>query len=66
MVLPVVEAEDAKTLAEVFTRIDTLEPTPRTVKSRDDFADRFAWPLIAGLLLLGLALGLEPRLRGVV
>ncbi len=59
-------ADDAKTLGEVFTRIDTLEPTPRTVKSRDDFADRFAWPLIAGLLLLGLALGLEPRLRGVV
>ena len=58
-------ADDAKTLTAVFAKIDALEPTPRTVRSRDDFADRFTWPLIAGLLLLSLALGLEPRLRGV-
>jgi Ca-activated chloride channel family protein len=58
-------ADDAKGLAEVFQRIDALEPTPRTVRNRDDFADRWFWPLAAGLLLAALALVLEPRLRGV-
>lgn len=58
-------ANDAQGLAEVFQRIDALEPTPRTVRSRDDFADRWFWPLAAGLLLAALALTLEPRLRGV-
>jgi Ca-activated chloride channel homolog len=58
-------AGDAAALKDVFTRIDTLEPTPRTVRTRDDFADRWLWPLLAGLLLAGFALTLEPRLRGV-
>jgi Ca-activated chloride channel homolog len=58
-------ANDATALKDVFARIDALEPTPRTVRSRDDFADRWLWPLAAGLLLAGLGLALEPRLRGV-
>lgn len=57
-------ATDAAGLADVFARIDALEPTPRTMRSRDDFADRWFWPLAAGLLLAALALVLEPRLRG--
>ncbi len=58
-------ATDATSLAEVFAKIDRLEPTPRTVRQRDDFADRHRWPLIIGLLLVALALTLEPRLRGI-
>lgn len=58
-------ATDLPALHEVFTRIDRLQPTPRTVRQRDDFADRYLIPLLAGLLLTGLALTLEPRLRGV-
>ncbi len=58
-------ADDAKGLAEVFAGISALQPTPHTVRSRDDFADRWFWPLAAGLLLAALALALEPRLRGV-
>lgn len=58
-------ATDAAGLKDVFARIDALEPTPRMTRSRDDFADRWLWPLAAGLLLAALALVLEPRLRGV-
>ena len=58
-------ADDAKGLGEVFAGISALQPTPHTVRSRDDFADRWFWPLAAGLLLAALALTLEPRLRGV-
>lgn len=58
-------ANDKKGLDEVFSRIDALEPTPRTVRERDDFADRWFWCLAAGLALSALALALEPRLRGV-
>ena len=58
-------ATDLAGLAEVFTRIDRLEPTPHTVRQRDDFADRFLWPLVLGLSLIALALGCEPRLRGL-
>jgi Ca-activated chloride channel family protein len=57
-------ANDQKALADVFSRIDALEPTPRSVTTRDDFSDRFHWPLTLGVLLLALALTLEVRLRG--
>jgi hypothetical protein len=57
-------ADDAKGLDEVFTRISTLQPTPRTLRQRDDFADRWLWPLALGLALAALALVFEPRLRG--
>lgn len=58
-------ANDRAALDETFKRIDELEPTPRSVRQRDDYADRFMIPLISGLLLLVLALAFEPRLRGV-
>jgi Ca-activated chloride channel family protein len=58
-------ADDAAALKQVFERIDALEPTPRTLRSRDDFADRFPWLLVAGLVLTGVALVAEPRLRGI-
>ncbi len=58
-------ATDLTALADVFARIDRLEPTPHTVRQRDDFADRFLWPLVLGLSLIAVALACEPRLRGV-
>ena len=58
-------ANDLAGLAEIFSQVDALEPTPRTIIEHDDFADRFAWPLALGLALAVLALALEPRLRGV-
>lgn len=58
-------ANDREGLDQVFTRIDELEPTPRTVRVREDYTDRFAWLLALGIALIGLALALEPRLRGV-
>jgi hypothetical protein len=58
-------ANDAAGLKEVFASISALEPTPHTVRQRDDFADRWLWPLAAGVALAALALALEPRLRGV-
>jgi len=59
-------ANDLAGLGEVFSRIDELEPTPRTVRMREDYADRNEWMLMLGTLLIALALALEPRLRGVV
>jgi Ca-activated chloride channel homolog len=58
-------ASDRAGLATMFKKIDELEPSPRTVRERDDFSDRFLWPLAAGMMMLALALTLEPRLRGV-
>jgi len=58
-------ADDAKGLGEVFASISALQPTPHTVRQRDDFSDRWFWPLAAGLLCAALALAMEPRLRGV-
>ena len=58
-------ANDRVGLNQVFARIDELEPTPRTVRKRVDYADQFAWLLALGTAFIGLALALEPRLRGV-
>lgn len=58
-------ANDRAGLDQVFGRIDELEPTPRTVRMREDYTDRNRWMLVLGTLLIALALGLEPRLRGV-
>ena len=59
-------ANDRVGLEQVFARINELEPTPHTVRKRVDYADQFAWLLALGSALIGLALALEPRLRGVV
>jgi len=58
-------ANDAKGLGEVFAGISALEPTPHTVRQRDDFADHWWLALAAGLALAAIALVCEPRLRGV-
>ena len=58
-------ATNAAGLTEVFAKIDRLQPTPRTVRQRDDFTDRFQWVLAVGAALLALLLLTEPRLRGV-
>lgn len=58
-------ANDRVGLDEVFARIDELEPTPRVIRMREDFADRNQWLLVLGTLLISLALVLGPRLRGV-
>jgi Ca-activated chloride channel family protein len=58
-------ANDQAALARVLGRIDQLEPTPHSVRVREDYSDRFALPLALGSVLIGLALLLEPRLRGV-
>ncbi len=59
------DANDSKGLAEVFAAISALEPTPHTVRQRDDYADHWWLPLAAGLVLAMLALVFESRLRGV-
>ena len=58
-------ANDRAGLDQVFSRIDELEPTPRTVRMREDYADRNQWLLVLGTLLIGFAFVLEPRLRGI-
>jgi hypothetical protein len=58
-------ANDKPALERVLKRIDELEPTPHVVRRRDDVTDRFALPLALGAALVGLALFLEPRLRGL-
>jgi Ca-activated chloride channel family protein len=58
-------ANDRAGLDQVFREIDRLEPTERTVPTVEDSTDLY-WPLLAaGLVAIGLALALEPRLRGV-
>lgn len=58
-------ANDREELLAIFARLDELEPSPHEVEVREDYADRFWWPLAAGLALGVLVLVLEPRLRGV-
>ncbi len=58
-------ATDRAGLTEVFNGISALQPTPHTMRQRDDFADRWLWPLLAGAILAALALLTEPRLRGI-
>jgi Ca-activated chloride channel family protein len=58
-------ATDAAGLAQVFAEIERLEPSTATVRTTDDFADHWRWPLAAGLVLVAVALACEPRLRGV-
>jgi len=58
-------ANDAAALEAVFRRIDGLEPTPQTVTTREDYADRF-FPLLAfAVACLALAILVEPWMRGV-
>lgn len=58
-------ASDQAGLTKILKQIDKLETTDQSVRTREDYTDRFAWPLAVATLLLALALTLEPRLRGV-
>jgi Ca-activated chloride channel homolog len=49
-------ATDARALAQVLERIDTLEKTRLTSPRREQIDELYGWPLGAGLALLGLAL----------
>ena len=59
------EANDREGLIEILNRINELEPSSHEVRQVDDFKDQYPWPLALGLLLLGFAWLMEPRLRGV-
>ena len=57
-------ATDASALREIYDQIGTLEKTELEERSYTDYAERFAFFLLPGLLLLGLSLALaSTRLR---
>lgn len=58
-------ADSREDMLRIFARIDELEPSQEVFRRRENFADRFYWPLLGAVLLLGLALVTEPRWRGV-
>jgi Ca-activated chloride channel family protein len=58
-------ASDQAGLKKILKQIDALETTDQSVRQRDDYSDRYVWPLLIGAALLVLALTLEPRMRGV-
>jgi Ca-activated chloride channel family protein len=49
-------ATDARALANVLDRIDTLEKTRLAAPKREQIDELYIWPLAAGAALLGLAL----------
>ena len=57
-------ATDTETLEQIYAQIDKLERTTETVKRYEQYRELYHWPLVAGLLLLGLELLLvETRWR---
>jgi Ca-activated chloride channel homolog len=50
------QAADTRTLREIYAEIDRLERTELRLKVNRLYADQFAWPLLAGALLLLLEL----------
>jgi len=57
-------AGDREQLESILDRIDRLEPSPHEVELVHDYHDRFALPLLLGLVALFTAALCEPRLRG--
>ncbi len=53
-------------LKTVFAKIDELEPSPRNELTRDNYTDKFMWPLLIGLICCSCGLLIEPRLRGAL
>jgi Ca-activated chloride channel homolog len=59
-------ATDTKTLEGIYAQIDQLERTAETVKRYEEYRELYHWPLLLGLLVLGLELVLaETRLRSL-
>ena len=59
-------ATDTATLERIYAQIDQLERTTETVKRYEQYRELFHWPLLLGLLVLGLELLLaETRLRSL-
>ncbi len=57
-------ATDTGSLEHIYGEIDRLEKTSAAIKRFDQYRELFAWPLVAGLALLGLEIVLgESRLR---
>ena len=57
-------ATDTETLERIYAQIDKLERTTETVKRYEQYRELYHWPLVAGLLLVGLELLLvETRWR---
>lgn len=58
-------ADDRATLDAILQRIEALDPVAAPRLTRPSFVDRHRLPMIIGMVLISLALALEPRLRGV-
>ena len=56
-------ATDADALASIYDRIDQLEKTTRELQRFEHWDERFAWPALGGLGLLGLELLLTVLFR---
>lgn len=57
-------ATDTDSLTQIYEQIDRMEKTTARITKFERYRELFLWPLIAGLLLLGLELLLaETRLR---
>ncbi len=52
-------------ITDILDSIESLTPSEQEIPIRPDYRDRFLWPLVLGLALLGCVQLLEPRLRGV-
>ncbi len=59
------QAGNREELESVFEKVNELEPSPQSVRVREDYSDRYFWPLLCGSILLILLLIGEPRFRGV-
>lgn len=59
-------ATDTKGLEGIYGQIDQLERTAETVKRYEEYRELYHWPLLLGLLVLGIELLLaETRLRSL-
>jgi len=59
-------ATDTENLERIYQQIDQLERTTETVKRYEQYRELYHWPLLLGLLILGVELLLaETRLRSL-
>ncbi len=58
-------ADDPAALQAILQRIEDLDPVAAPLLTRPAFADRHRLPLVIAVMLISLAVALEPRWRGV-